>query len=801
MKEKTVGKANFPYKKAHYERWPIAGRKKHVSKKHKMLMYATTAAVFAYVFWRVVFTLPLQFGFLSIALGLMLLLAELSSFTVTLSNFREATHYIDPELPVIPESWYPDVDVLIATHNETVELMYKTVSACTFLNYPDKSKVHVWLSDDKNRPEMKALAESFGIGHIGMEGNTQAKAGNLNNALAHTSAPLVVTLDADMIPSSDFLMETVPYFFLPNLEKQEDGRWRILSPEEIDPDYKIGFIQSPQSFYNPDLYQYNLYSEENIPNEQDYFFTQVNVAKNNDNVSQYAGSNTVLSREALDAVGGFNAGSITEDFLTGLLMLQAGYRNLGIPQQLAHGLSPDTIGSLMAQRERWARGNVQVFKIIRVWTTKTLNFWQKFSLTATLCYWFSFLGRLIFLMAPIMSALFDVRIVNAQIWETLLFWLPHYILYYYATKVFSDNTRSNHWSAVVDTIMAPYLSLPVIWEVLGFSQKKFVVTDKTKGGGVEKWRTFLYVLPHMLLLLATFASIFLLVRHSLIINSIYNPIVLFWLFIGSKNLMFAIFFMLGRINMRNAERFFVHVDIDAECSGVISSGKTADISDTGLSAVFDLPLNCKADSVIDLTVKTDLYSSHMKCRLINVKQQSQKEGGKWKYGFIIEEMDDQNKRQYTQILYDRPHSLPKRFKENSSVFDDINTNLMLRTRRKEFSFRRLPRLYLELPFTLPEGSHGILHDFNFEYARVEINKVLQPNETITVSFGEGLDLILMPHIVNDDSRFLYRVVNSDEILERPDYVDVINKWITLSELPKLSKPVGTGYISIPAAKT
>ena len=80
------------------------------------------------------------------------------------------------------------------------------------------------------------------------------------------------------------------------MEKMEDGNRRIFSEDEIDTDYKIGFLQSPQSFYNPDLFQYNLYSKTSIPNEQDCFFAEINVAKNNDNVSRYADSNTVPSR-------------------------------------------------------------------------------------------------------------------------------------------------------------------------------------------------------------------------------------------------------------------------------------------------------------------------------------------------------------------------------------------------------------------------------------------------------------------------------------------------------------------------
>ena len=38
--------------------------------------------------------------------------------------------------------------------------------------------------------------------------------------------------------------------------KQDDsGKWIERTPEEIDEKFKIGFIQTPQSFYNRDLFQ------------------------------------------------------------------------------------------------------------------------------------------------------------------------------------------------------------------------------------------------------------------------------------------------------------------------------------------------------------------------------------------------------------------------------------------------------------------------------------------------------------------------------------------------------------------
>ena len=103
-----------------------------------------------------------------------------------------------------PES-FPHVDVLIATRNEPEELLYKTVNACTFLEYPDPAKVHIYVCDDGGRENVRRMAEHLGAGYIGMKENPHAKSGNYNHALERTFSPLVATFDADMIPRSSFL--------------------------------------------------------------------------------------------------------------------------------------------------------------------------------------------------------------------------------------------------------------------------------------------------------------------------------------------------------------------------------------------------------------------------------------------------------------------------------------------------------------------------------------------------------------------------------------------------------------------
>ena len=48
-------------------------------------------------------------------------------------------------LPEIADTDYPDVDIFISTYNEPPELLRKTIVGCKHLDYPDRSKVHIYL--------------------------------------------------------------------------------------------------------------------------------------------------------------------------------------------------------------------------------------------------------------------------------------------------------------------------------------------------------------------------------------------------------------------------------------------------------------------------------------------------------------------------------------------------------------------------------------------------------------------------------------------------------------------------------
>ena len=254
-------------------------------KKRRLLLYSLVIVTTIYFIWRIFFTIPTRFGILSLILGIILVIAEFTGFIECLIHYFTLSEAKSPKTPIVKDiNNYPHVDVFIATVNEPVDLLYKTLNGCLNMEYPDKSKVHIYVCDDGNRDEVKRLTEELKVNYISREERKGAKAGNLNHAMTKTSSPYIVTLDCDMIPMSDFLMVSMPFFIEAEIEISE----------EREEKKKIGFIQLPQSFYNPDVFQYNLFSEDKIPNEQEYFYKEVEVGKNKSNSVIYGGYAVII---------------------------------------------------------------------------------------------------------------------------------------------------------------------------------------------------------------------------------------------------------------------------------------------------------------------------------------------------------------------------------------------------------------------------------------------------------------------------------------------------------------------------
>ncbi len=722
----------------------------------------TAIATLLYLGWRTFFTLPFGYGAVSMVVAVLLLLSEIFAGFEALEQYLNMVFFKEPEMPTdVPKAWYPDVDVFVTTHNEETDVVFKTVNACLHMEYPDKKKVHIYICDDMDRPEMNALAKRMGVGYLGLSDNKHAKAGNLNNAINKTKSPLIATFDADMIPRHFFLMRTVPYFFLPEMEKEKSVAWGERVRKKFGKKGAIGFIQALQSFYNADLFQFNLYAENRIPNEQDYFFRDINIGRNRANASLFVGSNAVLSRAALEEVGGIALDTITEDFETGLRIQEKGYRCYALAKPLAHGLAPHSIKSLIAQRERWGRGCVQSLKNVGLLFRSNLEWGAKISYFFCLVYWWTFGRRFVYTIAPILSGLFSIHVVECTLQGLLAFWLPYYFLNNYTVSALSGKTRTQHWSNLIDTIIFPYLVLPIIKETIGIKKKKFVVTSKNKAKQ-EPVSTRSYALPHMYLLLFSALAFVACMLTMIETRGLYEVIIVFWLVVNGKNLLLSIFFMLGRKNFRKADRFYVSLPVSCEYGGNTYKGTTSDISETGMAVRFDFPYFLPNDSSFTVKISSDRYKAEMRCEVTHVDPIAAT--GAWRYSFKIVDVSEDNWENYLQIVYDRDHTLPTQIIETLTVYDDFSINIVERLGGSTVSaLRSLPRIPFGIEAVDAEGRMLTIVDFNYKYAWIQ-GETEAMRQALSVAPGVSFEIEPTPGVEARNGERLYSVTNFEELL-------------------------------------
>ena len=159
------------------------------------------------------------------------------------------------------------------------------------------------------------------------------KAGALNLALG------LMTPDATHIVVVDSDYQALP-----------QARRVITAAIEDYPEHAL--LQFPQ-FYRDD-------NRLHIHSELNHYFNYHLYRSFNRERALSTGTYAVIRRDALLTLGGWSCESITEDAQMGILMHQHGLRSRFIPQVIATGLLPTSVGDLINQRKRWIYGNVQV---------------------------------------------------------------------------------------------------------------------------------------------------------------------------------------------------------------------------------------------------------------------------------------------------------------------------------------------------------------------------------------------------------------------------------------------------------
>ena len=345
---------------------------------------AATSLAFscAYIVWRWGWTLNTDALWYSVPLALAETYGLLTAFFLTFTAWRLADR---PPVPPLPGR---SVDVFVTSYDEPLAIVRKTALAARDIRYPHTT----YLLDDGRRDEIRALADELGIGYLRREDNRHAKAGNLNNALRHTTGEFILQLDADHVP-------------LPHMVERLIGHFA---------DERVAFVQSPQDFYNTDAFTYDVdQSSRRMWEDQQLFFRVLQPGKDRSNAAFFVGSCALIRRRALDDVGGFATATVTEDIETSLLLHAKGWRSVFVPETLAYGLAPSTAAAFHVQHLRWGQGAMQTMRRYRPLVMPGLTLAQRIGYLDSLTTYLGGFQRLILYLAPIIfftTGVFPLRV-------------------------------------------------------------------------------------------------------------------------------------------------------------------------------------------------------------------------------------------------------------------------------------------------------------------------------------------------------------------------------------------------------
>jgi len=353
-----------------------------------------------------------------------------------------------------------NVDVFIATYNESIEIIRRTIVGVKNMDYSHET----WVLDDGNRDEVKVLTEQLGVKYLSRKSNEDAKAGNLNNALHYSSADLIALFDVDHIPSHAFLTDTLGFFN----------------------DQDVAFVQTPQEFYNLDSFQHQELGGGVVWSEQTLFFRVIQRGKDYWNSAFFCGSCAVIRKSALDAIGGFATGTITEDLHTSIRLHKAGFKSVYWHIPLAFGLAPFTLKQFLLQRLRWGRGAMQVWWREGIFFNKGLTVPQKINYFTSILTYFDGVQKFAFYLTPIIIIFTGILPIEATAKTFLIFFLPYmtfsYLLFEELSRGYGRFLMQEKYQAV-----RFFTFMRVAFSFLSNLNYKFEVTPKSNEAQDEYW--------------------------------------------------------------------------------------------------------------------------------------------------------------------------------------------------------------------------------------------------------------------------------------------------------------------------
>jgi cellulose synthase (UDP-forming) len=363
----------------------------------------------------------------------------------------------------------PTIDVFLTVYGEPLEIVLVTVRAARDMRVEHKT----WVCDDGDSDELRDACAAEGVGYLRRTEHKHAKAGNINAALKRTDGEFVVILDADHVPSPDFLLRALPHM----------------------QDPLVAFVQTPQAFPSAK----GLVAEGSAESQR-IFYELVLPGRNHFGSVFCVGTNVIFRRAALEEIGGMYTASNSEDIWTSIQLHRRGWRSYFVPEVLARGLAPESLLSYFKQQFRWAYGAFEVLLRGGLIRGKGLTVDQRFQYSLAGVNYLLSLAALILMTLPAVYLLFGLSPIRTDINVWLIHYVPFYLMIILVTILQLGGFKL---ATIVTSIGAAPVHVKALIYAIFKKNVKWTVTNAGPRGlpGVE------LVMPHVFLFLLNVVAI------------------------------------------------------------------------------------------------------------------------------------------------------------------------------------------------------------------------------------------------------------------------------------------------------
>ena len=246
-----------------------------------------------------------------------------------------------------PKNQYDEdiVTIQLPMYNE-LYVVERLINAVCNIEYP-KDKLEIQVLDDSTDETVDVVAaivkqkqeEGFDIQHIRRPNRQGFKAGALKEGLRTAKGKFVAIFDADFIPKSDFLINTLKYFTSDKVGLVQT-RW-----EHLNEDYSI--LTRIQAL----ALDGHFVIEQTVRNKAGFFIN-------------FNGTGGVWRKDCIEDAGNWHADTLTEDLDLSYRAQLKGWKFVYLRDFTTPAELPLEMNALKTQQFRWTKGYIETAKKI-----------------------------------------------------------------------------------------------------------------------------------------------------------------------------------------------------------------------------------------------------------------------------------------------------------------------------------------------------------------------------------------------------------------------------------------------------